>query len=281
MKKYSPTSPSRRQMTTVSYNKTLTKGAKPMKSLLVTLKNHAGRNNTGRITMRHQGGHNKRRYRMVDFKQTAHIGVPAVVDSLQYDPYRTAFIALVKYETGEFSYILAPKGLKVGDTVIADENVPLTTGNRMPLGNFPTSFRVYNVELQPGRGGQLARSAGTSMEVMAHEAGYTNLKLASGEVRKVLSTCYASLGEVSNGEHSLVVIGKAGRKRHMGVRPTVRGSAMNPVDHPYGGGEGRQPRGTRKPKDIWGNITGGRKTRSKTKPSTKFIVKRRPSRLSK
>lgn len=268
-------------MTTVSYGKTLTKGAKPKKSLLVTLKNHAGRNHSGRITMRHQGGHNKRRYRIIDFKQTKFMGIPAVVDSIQYNPYGTAFIALIKYETGEFSYILAPKGMKAGDTVIADETVPLTTGNRMRLGNFPTSFRVYNVEMQPGKGGQLARSAGTSMEVMAHEAGYTNLKLASGEVRKILSTCFASLGEVSNGEHSLVVIGKAGRNRHMGVRPTVRGSAMNPVDHPYGGGEGKQPRGTRKPKDIWGNITGGRKTRSKTNKSTKFIVKRRPSRLSK
>lgn len=268
-------------MTTVSYSKTLTKGAKPKKSLLKTLKNHAGRNSSGRITMRHQGGHNKRRYRIIDFKQTKFIGVPAEVDSIQYDPYRTCFIALIKYQTGEYSYVLAPQGMKAGDTIVADETVPLETGNRMRLGNVPTGFRVYNVEMQPGKGGQLARSAGGSTEVMAHEAGYTNLKLPSGEVRKILSTCYASLGELSNAEHSLVVIGKAGRSRWLGRRPTVRGSAMNPVDHPYGGGEGKQPRGTRKPKDIWGNITGGRKTRSRTNKSTKFIVKRRPNRLSK
>jgi large subunit ribosomal protein L2 len=268
-------------MTTVSYAKTLTKGAKPKKSLLVTLKTHAGRNSSGRITMRHQGGGNKRRYRLVDFKQTKFLGVPAEVDSIQYDPYRTCFIALIKYQTGEFSYVLAPQGLKVGDTVVADETVPLTPGNRMRLGNVPPSFRVYNVEMQPGKGGQLARSAGGSIEVMAHEGIYTTLKMPSGEVRKVLSTCYASLGELSNPEHNLVVIGKAGRSRWLGKRPTVRGNAMNPVDHPHGGGEGKQPRGTRKPKDIWGNITGGKKTRSKTKPSSKFIVKRRPSRLSK
>jgi len=268
-------------MTTVSYAKSLTKGAKPKKSLLVTLKNHAGRNSSGRITMRHQGGHNKRRYRMIDFKQTAFLGVPATVDSIQYDPYRTCFIALIKYPTGEFSYVLAPAGMKAGDEIVADEKVPLVKGNRMKLINVPTGFKVYNVEMQPGRGGQLARSAGGSTEVMAHEAGYTNLKLPSGEVRKILSQCYASLGELSNGEHSLTVIGKAGRSRWLGKRPTVRGSAMNPVDHPYGGGEGKQPRGTRKPKDIWGNITGGRKTRSKTKASTRLIVKRRPTRLSK
>lgn len=281
MKKYSPTSPSRRQMTTVSYGTALTRGAKPKKSLLVTLKNHAGRNSSGRITMRHQGGGNKRRYRLVDFKQTAHLGVPAVVDSIQYDPYRTAFIALIRYESGDFSYILAPKDLKQGDTVLTAETTPLTPGNRMKLGNVPTGFRVYSVELQPGRGGQLARSAGGFAEVMAHEGAYTTLKLGSGEVRKVLSAGFASLGELSNGEHSLVVLGKAGRSRHLGIRPTVRGSAMNPVDHPYGGGEGRQPRGTRKPKDIWGNITGGRKTRRRTNPSSKFIVKRRPTRLKK
>ena len=268
-------------MTTVSYGKTLTKGAKPKKSLLVTLKSHAGRNSAGRITVRHQGGGNKRRYRLVDFKQTRFLGVPAVVESLQYDPYRTAFIALVKYRSGEYAYLLAPQGLKAGDEIVADETAPLTPGNRMRLGNVPTGFRVYNVEMQPGRGGQLARSAGGSTEVMAHEGGYTNLRLPSGEVRKILSACYASLGELSNAEHSLVVIGKAGRSRWLGRRPTVRGNAMNPVDHPHGGGEGKQPRGTRKPKNLWGKVTGGRKTRSKTNPSTKFIVKRRPGRLTK
>lgn len=273
MKHYKPTSPSRRAMTNVDYSG-LSK-VKPKKSLLVTLKNHAGRNSQGRITVRHQGGGNKRRYRLVDFKQTTKLGMPAVVKTLEYDPYRTCFIALIQYGDGSFSYVLAPHALKVGDEIVANETAPLKPGCRLQLKNIPPGYQVHNVELQPGKGGQLFRSAGSSGDVMAHEGVYTTLKMPSGEVRKVLSTCFASLGQLSNIEHNLVVIGKAGRSRWLGIRPTVRGSAMNPVDHPYGGGEGSQPRGTRRPKDIWGNITGGRKTRDKKKQSTKLIVRRR------
>lgn len=279
MKKYKPTTPSRRHMTTVDYS-SLTKKVKPKKSLLKTLKNRAGRNSQGRITMRHQGGGNKRRYRIIDFKQ-ANLNIAGVVTTIEYDPYRTCFIALITYPGQRVSYILAPHGLKVGDEVIAAETAPLKTGNRMKLGNIPPGHQVHNIELNPGAGGQMARSAGSYAEVMAHEGAYTNLKMPSGEVRKVLSSGFASLGQLSNPEHNLQVIGKAGRSRWLGIRPTVRGKAMNPVDHPYGGGEGSQPRGTRKPKDIWGNITGGRKTRNKRKHSTKLIVKRRAKRSKK
>ncbi len=260
-------------MTTVDYT-SLTKGVKPRKALLKTLKNRAGRNSQGRITMRHQGGGNKRRYRMIDFKQNV-LDTPATVTSIEYDPYRTCFIALITFPDRRASYILAPHGLKVGDVVVSAESAAPEMGNRMKLKNIPPGMQVHNIEMQPGKGGQLARSAGSYAEVMAHEAGYTNLKMPSGEVRKVLSESAASIGQLSNPEHNLVVIGKAGRSRWLGIRPTVRGKAMNPVDHPYGGGEGSQPRGTRKPKDIWGNITGGRKTRNKRKHSTKLILKRR------
>jgi len=273
MKSYKPTTPSRRKMTTVDYS-SLTKGAKPKKSLLKTLKNHSGRNSQGRITMRHQGGGNKRRYRIVEFKQKM-LNIPAKVTTIEYDPYRTCFIALVTYPDQSVAYILAPNGLKVGDEVVAAEVAPLKMGNRMRLKNIPPGNQVHNVEMNPGQGGKMIRSAGAYADVMAHEGSYTNLKLPSGEVRKVLSENFASLGQLSNTEHNLVNIGKAGRSRWLGVRPTVRGTAMNPVDHPYGGGEGVQPRGTRKPKDIWGNITGGRKTRDKRKSSTKLILKRR------
>jgi large subunit ribosomal protein L2 len=273
MKSYKPTTPSRRSLTTVDYG-SLSK-ARPYKPLLLRLKSHAGRNSQGRITMRHQGGGNKKLYRIVDFKQLEFLNIPAKVETLEYDPYRTAFIAKILYENGKRSYILAPQGLAAGNTIVVSEAAPLSTGNRLKLKNIPIGYQVYNVEMKPGTGGRIARSAGSYAEVLANADGYTDLKLSSGEVRRVSWDGFASLGQVSNIEHSLVVIGKAGRSRWLGVRPTVRGSAMNPVDHPYGGGEGRQPRGTRKPKTLWGKVTGGHKTRNKKKWSTSLIIKRR------
>lgn len=273
MKSYTPYTPSRRSMTNVDYG-TLSK-TKPHKPLLMKLKSHAGRNSQGRITMRHQGGGNKRMYRMVDFRQNEFLNVPAEVQTIEYDPYRTAFIAKVRYESGAIRYILAPQGLVAGEKIVAAETAPLRTGNRLKLKNIPVGYQVYNVELAPGRGGQLARSAGSYIEVLANADGYTDLKLSSGEIRRASWDGFASLGQVSNAENNLVVIGKAGRSRWLGIRPTVRGSAMNPVDHPYGGGEGRQPRGTRKPKTKWGKVTGGHRTRNKKKWSSKLIIKRR------
>lgn len=251
----------------------------PLKRLTVRLKSHSGRNAQGRITVRHQGGGHKKLYRLVDFKQQE-LNLPARVETIEYDPYRTAFIARLLYADGRRSYILAWSDAKVGDRIVSSENTPLTPGNRLPLKNIPVGYQVFNVELYPGRGGQLARSAGSFAEVSAQEDKYTNLKLSSGEVRKVLSAGFATLGRVSNLENNLTVIGKAGRSRHLGIRPTVRGSAMNPVDHPYGGGEGQTQRGTKRPKDIWGNITGGRKTRGNKKQSNKLIIKRRQSKRS-
>lgn len=258
-------------MTSVSFDSL--SGVRPYKKLLKRLKNHAGRNSAGRITMRHQGGGHKKLYRVIDFKQQR-MG-KAVVETLEYDPYRTAFIALVKDEDGSRRYILAPHGLTVGTTLVTAESAPLKPGNRMVLKNIPVGYQVHNIEFTPGKGGQMARSAGSYAEVLAHADGYTDLKLSSGEVRRVAWSGLASLGQVSNPEHSLMVIGKAGRSRWLGIRPTVRGSVMNPVDHPYGGGEGRQPRGTRKPKTKWGKVTGGRKTRDKRKRSNMWILKRR------
>lgn len=272
MKSYNPTSPGRRQMTVVEYGQLSKAG--PFKPLLKKIKTAAGRNNTGRITIRHQGGGVKRLYRMVDFKQNKS-GIPARVEAIEYDPYRTAFIARVVYRDGERRYILAPQGLKAGDELISSERAEFKTGNRTVLKRIPVGTMVYNVEIQKGRGGQLARSAGSSIQVLAHEDGYTHLKLSSGEIRKVSWDGWASIGQVSNQEHSLVTIGKAGRTRWLGVRPTVRGSAMNPRDHPYGGGEGRAVRGTRKPKTKWGKVTGGHKTRNKKKWSNSLIIKRR------
>ncbi len=273
VKIHKPTTPSRRHYTSVEYRKTTT-GDRPKRKLLLRLKSHAGRNSQGRITVRHQGGGNKKRFRVVDFKQMK-LGVPGKIMTVEYDPYRSAFIALVSYRDGDYRYILAESGMKKGDIVIAAEDAPLKPGNRTRLARILVGSFVHNIELQPGKGGQLARSAGTTVQVMAQEGNYTNLKLSSSEVRKVLSACFVSIGKVSNPEYGLVNIGKAGRNRAMGIRPTVRGSAMNPRDHPYGGGEGRQPRGTRKPKTKWGKITGGRKTRNRKKWSTTLIVKRR------
>ncbi len=272
MKKYSPTSPSRRAMTTVDYG--VLSGAKPIKKLLKNLKSHSGRNNQGKVTMRHQGGGVKQLYRMVDFKQNK-LNVPAKIEGLEYDPYRTSFIARLLYKDGERSYILASKNMKAGDEIISAENAPLKEGNRLRLKNIPVGYFVFNVEIDRNKGGQMARSAGSYAEVLAQENGYTNLKLSSGEVRKLSWENFASLGQTSNSDHNLTVLGKAGRSRMMGIRPTVRGSAMNPVDHPYGGGEGRGPRGTKRPKTMWGKITGGRKTRKKKKWSNKMIIKRR------
>lgn len=273
MKTYKPTTPSRRKMTMPDYG-ILSKVA-PEKRLTRKLKAHSGRNNQGRITMRHQGGGVKKTYRFVDFNQVDKINVPARVETVEYDPYRTAFIMKLVYRDGERRYVLAPQNIGVGAEVVVAEVAPFQPGNRMMLKNIPVGYSVYNVELNPGAGGRIARSAGSYGEVLAHENGYTHVKMSSGEVRKILWNNFATIGKVSNEDWGLVNIGNAGRARRMGIRPTVRGSAMNPVDHPYGGGEGRQPRGTRKPKTIWGKITGGRKTRPKKKWSNALIVKRR------
>ena len=274
MKKYKPTSPSRRNMTSVSYRGVLT-ASKPYKKLTMRLKDHAGRNSDGRITVRHQGGGNKRIYRIVDFKQQK-LDVPATVLTIEYDPYRSCFISLIEFtDNKKKAYIIAPHNLKVGSSVIFSEQAPLKPGNRLKLKNIPVRYQIHNAEILPGSGGKLARSAGVSLEVLANADGHTDLKMPSGEVRRVPWECWASLGQASNPDYNLVNIGKAGRSRWLGIRPTVRGKAMNPVDHPYGGGEGSQPRGTRKPKTMWGKVTGGHKTRNKKKWSTKFIVKRR------
>lgn len=259
-------------MTFVDYSQ-LT-GKEPFKPLVGKIKYFASRNSAGRITVRHRGGGHKKLYRFVDFKQDK-IDVPAKVETLEYDPYRTAFIALILYADGERRYILAPKDLKVGDKVVTSPGAPFKTGNRTLLKRIPVGTMVHNIEVQRGRGGQLARSAGASAQILASEDGYTNIKLSSGEIRKIKWDGYASIGQVSNPEHNLTVIGKAGRSRWLGIRPTVRGSAMNPRDHPYGGGEGRALRGTRKPKTKWGKVTGGRKTRNKNKWSNVLIIKRR------
>jgi large subunit ribosomal protein L2 len=269
-----PVTPGQRGMTVIDYS-VLSK-VSPEKSLLKRLKKHSGRNNQGRITVRHQGGGHKKLYRIIDFKQDK-LDQEAVVETLEYDPYRTAFIAKVLYKDGERRYILAPHGLKVGDKIITSENAPLAIGNRLKLKNIPPGYQVYNIEITPGKGGQIVRSAGSYAEVlgMDDKEHYAILKMPSGEVRKINYECFASIGQVSNPEHNLVVIGKAGRSRWMGIRPTVRGSAMNPVDHPYGGGEGKAKRGTRRPKTKWGKVTGGHKTRKKKKWSNKLILQRR------
>ena len=272
IKIYKPTSEGRRQMTGVDFS-VLTKSY-PEKSLTFGRKKTSARNNMGRITVRHQGGGHKQLYRLIDFKQNKY-NVSGRVASIEYDPNRTAFIALIVYKDGEKRYILAPKDLKVGSIVIASENTPLTIGNRLMLKNIPVGTFIHNVEFFPGKGGQLARSAGNSIQVMAQEGGYTHLLLPSSEIRKVQDSGYASIGTLSNSEWNTITIGKAGRSRWLGIRPTVRGSAMNPVDHPYGGGEGRALRGTRRPKTKWGKITGGRKTRKKNKRSNTFIIRRR------
>ena len=248
----------------------------PEKSLVTTIKKNGGRNNQGKITVRHQGGGVKRKYRIIDFKRDK-FDVVGTVASIEYDPNRTSNIALIKYADGEKRYIIAPKGLKVGDKIESGEHADIKIGNALPLANIPEGTMVHNVELKPGKGGQMARSAGSSVQILGAEGKYVLLRLASGEVRKVLGTCMATIGEVGNADHELVHLGKAGRKRHMGIRPTVRGSVMNPNDHPHGGGEGRAPIGRSGPMTPWGKPALGYKTRKK-KASDKLIIRRRKKR---
>lgn len=246
----------------------------PEKSLVVTLKKNGGRNNQGKITLRHRGGGAKRKYRIIDFKRNKD-NVVGIVASIEYDPNRTSNIALINYADGEKRYIIAPKGLKVGDRVESGVSTDIKIGNSLELGNIPEGTLVHNVELKAGKGGQMARTAGSSIQILGREGKYTLLRLTSGEVRKVLSTCRATIGEVGNADHELVSIGKAGRKRYMGIRPTVRGSVMNPNDHPHGGGEGRTPVGRKGPVTPWGKPALGYKTRDNKKASDKLIVRRR------
>ncbi len=273
MKKYRPTTQSRRQMSTVTYKGVLT-ASSPEKSLTHGFKRNMGRNNQGRITTRHKGGGNKRLYREVDFKYNK-IDIPAKVKTIEYDPNRSGFIALLQYADGEKRYILAPKTMKVGDSFIASDKAPLSPGNRLQLKFIPVGAFVYNIEIKPRGGAKIARSAGIYAQVVANHEGYTHIKMPSTEIRKVPETSSASIGEVSNEEYKLANYGKAGKSRWKGIRPTVRGTAMNPVDHPYGGGEGRQGRGTRRPKTLWGKITGGRKSRTPKKYSNTMILSRR------
>ena len=271
IKVYKPTTNARRNMSVTDYSE-LSKVA-PERSLLAPLKKHSGRNSYGRITVRHHGGGNRRKYRIIDFKRDK-MGAATVL-TLEYDPNRSAHIALVQYEDGEKRYILAPVGLKVGDVVEAGANADIKAGNALPLTNIPTGTFVHNVELYPGRGGQLARAAGNAAQLMAKEGIYALLRLPSGELRNVPVSCMATVGTVGNADHENVKIGKAGRTRHMGIRPTVRGSVMNPNDHPHGGGEGKSPIGRPGPCTPWGKPALGLKTRNKKKSSDKLIVKRR------
>ena len=273
IKKYKPTTPGRRGMTTLA-NETLTKGNNPERSLVAPLIKTGGRNNLGRITTRHIGGGHKRQYRIIDFKRNKD-DIPARVATIEYDPNRSANIALLNYADGEKRYILAPKGIVVGDVLVSGASADIKVGNAKEIGSLPEGTIVHNIELKPGRGAQLVRSAGASAQVLGIEEKYVTVRLTSGEVRKVLSKCRATIGEVGNSEHSLVNIGKAGRSRHMGIRPTVRGSVMNPVDHPHGGGEGRSPIGRKSPMTPWGKKAMGVKTRRTKKSSTKLIVRRR------
>ena len=271
IRNYKPTTPGRRKMSAL-VNEVLTTST-PEKSLLVTIKKNSGRNNQGKITVRHQGGGVKRKYRIIDFKRNK-LNVPGTVASIEYDPNRTANIALINYADGEKRYIIAPKGLEVGATIESGENADIKVGNALPIMSIPVGTMIHNIELRPGKGGELARSAGASAQILGREGNYVMIRLSSGEQRKVLGTCYATVGVVGNEDASLVKIGKAGRKRHMGIRPTVRGSVMNPNDHPHGGGEGRAPIGRKAPMTPWGKPALGLKTRKK-KQSDKFIVRRR------
>ena len=273
IKTYKPTTPSRRHMTVSGFDG-VDKRATPEKSLVEVLKSKAGRNNYGRITVRHQGGGNKRKYRIIDFKRNK-FDMPGKVLRLEYDPNRSAHIALVAYEDGERRYILAPVGLKAGDTVLSSTSADIKPGNALPLANIPVGTIIHNIELYPGKGAQLVRSAGVEAQLMAKEGDVATIRLPSGEYRKVRMNCLATIGQVGNIDHANIHIGKAGRKRHMGWRPTVRGSVMNPCDHPHGGGEGKSPIGRSGPVTPWGKPTLGYKTRKTKNKSNKFIVKRR------
>lgn len=272
IKKYKPTTPGRRGMTVTDYS-VLSK-VDPERSLLESKKKHAGRNNTGKITVRHHGGGNRVKYRVIDFKRNK-FDVPATVKTLEYDPNRSAFIALVEYEDGAKSYILAPDGLKVGDTIMAGPNADIKPGNALPFENIPVGTMIHNIELYPGKGAQLVRSAGVGAQLMAKENGKGMVRLPSGELRYVRLDCKATIGVVGNSDHSNVQLGKAGRTRHLGIRPTVRGSVMNPCDHPHGGGEGKSPIGRPSPVTPWGKPAMGYKTRKKNHRTDKQIARRR------
>ena len=273
IKTYKPTTPSRRHMSVSGFDG-VDKHAKPQKELVEVLKKHSGRNSYGRITVRHQGGGNRKKYRVIDFKRDK-MDVPATVLRLEYDPNRSAYIALVEYTDGERRYILAPVGLNVGDTVLSSAAADIKPGNALPLANIPVGTVIHNIELYPGKGAQLVRSAGVAAQLMAKENGMATVRLPSGEYRKVRLNCIACIGQVGNVDHANIAIGKAGRKRHMGIRPTVRGSVMNPNDHPHGGGEGKAPVGRPGPVTPWGKPALGYKTRKKKNATDKFIVKRR------
>ena len=275
IKTYKPTTPSRRQMTVSGFDG-VDKHARPERSLVEVLKKHSGRNSYGRITVRHKGGGNRRKYRVIDFKRNK-FDMPATVLRLEYDPNRTAYIALVEYEDGERRYILAPVGLKVGDTVVSSATADIKPGNCLPLANIPVGTVIHNIELYPGKGAQLVRSAGTAAQLMAKDGKLAQVRLPSGEYRYVRMECLACIGQVGNVDHGNINIGKAGRTRHMGIRPTVRGSVMNPNDHPHGGGEGRSPIGHAGPLTPWGKPALGYKTRKTKNRTDKFIVKRRNS----
>lgn len=272
IKKHKPTSNGQRNMSTSTFSEITTD--QPEKSLLKPLTRKAGRNNQGRMTVRHQGGGHKRQYRVIDFKRNKD-GVPGRVATIEYDPNRSANIALIHYKDGEKRYILAPKGLQVGQEVVSGPDADIKVGNALPLQNIPVGTIIHNVELKPGRGGQLARSAGAEAQVLGKEGKYVLVRLSSGETRLILATCRATVGQVGNEEHELITIGKAGRSRWLGKRPAVRGSAMNPSDHPHGGGEGRAPIGRVSPVSPWGMPTIGYKTRKKNKDSNKYIVRSR------
>lgn len=272
IKKFKPTTPSRRAMTVSDFSE-ITKKT-PEKSLLATKKKHAGRNSYGRITVRHRGGGNRKKYRIIDFKRRKD-DMLATVIGIEYDPNRTANIALIEYADGERAYILAPRGLTDGDTVVSGERVDIKVGNSLPLANIPVGTVVHNIELNPGQGGKIAKAAGNYAQLMAKEGRYAHIKLPSGEMRLILAVCRATIGRLGNADHENIKIGKAGRKRHMGFRPTVRGSVMNPVDHPHGGGNGKAPIGRPGPVTPWGKPALGYKTRKKNKLSNKFITSRR------
>ena len=272
IKRYKPYTPSRRHMTVSAFDE-ITKST-PEKSLVVHIKKNSGRNNQGKITVRHKGGGAKIKYRMIDFKRNKD-GIPAKVAGIEYDPNRTANIALIVYADGAKSYILAPVGLKVGDTVMNGPEAEVRVGNALPMRAIPVGANIHNIEMKPGKGGQLVRSAGNVAQLMAKEGKYATVKLPSGEMRLLPLDCRATIGQVGNIDHELVHIGKAGRKRHMGIRPTVRGSVMNPNDHPHGGGEGRAPIGRPSPMTPWGKPAMGYKTRKKHKASNKYIIRRR------
>ena len=273
VKLYKPTTPSRRHMSVSGFDG-IDKRARPERSLTQVLKKHAGRNSYGRITVRHRGGGNRRKYRIIDFKRNK-FDVPGTVLRLEYDPNRSANIALIEYQDGERRYILAPAGLSKGDAVLSSKSADIKPGNALPITSIPVGTVIHNIELHPGKGAQLVRSAGTSAQLMAREGAMAQIRLPSGEYRLVRSNCMATIGQVGNVDHANIHIGKAGRKRHMGIRPTVRGSAMNPVDHPHGGGEGKSPIGRPGPVTPWGKPTLGYKTRKAKNPTDKYIVKRR------